>query len=145
MGSLTELWFTFFNFRRLSWTVIGSVEGSVVWICLCTDSCRLYNGWFWLAMSYGFFGYGQYLPLATSQHSRRVEGMGGVVFVAALFPFRASPLCSGGHLEFSALSTGAIYFTGFLRWVVVSSCWFTDPLYLLPCLRVFETSFIYCY
>jgi len=68
-----------------------------MWICLCIDSCRLYNGWFWLAMSYGFFGYG---------HTRRVEGMGGVAFVAALFPFRASPLCSGGFLEFAALFEG---------------------------------------
>lgn len=69
------------------------------------------TGWLCLMASLDMGGIFLWLP-----HRRRVEGMGGVAFVAAIFPFRASPLCYGGHFEFTALSTGAIdYLTCFFR------------------------------
>lgn len=59
-----------------------------------------------------------------------------VWLMAALFPFRASPHCIGGHSIFLLyLQEPFAFFCFFrLRWVVVSSCVrFTDPFFLLPC------------
>lgn len=145
MGSLAELWVTIFGFSpaildlealRDLWC--GSVSAPIRAV-----SSMASTDWLCLTASLDMGGIFLWLP-----HRRRVEGMGGVAYLAALFPFRASPLCSGGHFEFSALSTGAIdYFTDFLNEMGsgILMLGFTDPFYLLPCLRVFEISFIYCY